>query len=77
MTKAEELLRREAALIKFEGAAQILHDFVHGDKTKVINTESGPLPSLSKIREELNANDVAAIDFVTTVKDSMALIAKN
>lgn len=72
MTEAEEKARREAALSKFESAATILHTFVHGDDTTIINTESGPLPSLAKINKDLGTHEASAVEFITQVRDTMA-----
>lgn len=36
-----------------EAAAALQHKFVHGDEATVISTESGPLPSLAKWRQDL------------------------
>lgn len=48
--------RLNAAADKAEAGSQIIHDFANGDDSTEIQTESGPIPTLSKLVKELELN---------------------
>lgn len=65
ITPEEERTRRELALIKFEAAVAIVHKYVHGIADEIIQTESGPMPTLRGLTKQLNAHEADVQDFLS------------
>ena len=51
MNNAEFEARREAALLRFEAATNILHGFINGPVGGTVMTESGAIPTLITLKE--------------------------
>lgn len=72
ITPEEERVRRELALLKFEAAVSLVHKYVHGGPDEIIETESGPMPTLKGIVKQLAAHEADVSDFLTQVTDTLS-----
>lgn len=63
--------RKEAAMVKLESAVETLHNFIHGPETDLVPTESGNVPTLSRIAKLNNDSINSVSDLVVTTTETI------
>lgn len=70
-----EQARRLAALEKYEQAVDRLHLFMNGDENTVIQTDSGPLPTLRALIRPLSEHETEVNSFMAQISETLEAVA--
>lgn len=67
--------RINAAIVQLEGDSELLHDFMHNPNPETVTTESGVIPTISKLVTDLSAQVVGVTTEAVTAASSAAASA--
>ena len=67
--------RINTAIVQLEGDSELFHDFVHNPNPETVTTESGVIPTLSKLVTDLSAQVVGVTTEAVTAASSAAASA--